>query len=426
MHKIIWTILLIQLLLPTNSIAEEPLVNVKIEDNPKNNQLKSIPEVIQLPINKGLHTLLRLLKQTGINKQEVESLLAKVTLSKVPLNAAEQYLLLVIQALLIEKTSDKSTVSNNNKLSLEVIAILEQAGKLSEQVSKQQQSQPEFLQLHLILARHYALQHKYGLAYLEKKSYLKKYYIYRKNRRLDMISSLEKSFELEDKKANNAMLGSQNDLKAQRVEEVKEQKITQQFNVSLIIGAAIIFALLFFRQLILRKKLIILTKTDALTGLTNRSSLFEHGEQLVANFSEDPTNFSILLLDLDHFKKINDNFGHQVGDNILIKVAELVQETMRSRDVFSRLGGEEFVALLPFADSNKAKAIAMRINEKLSEHDFSSFIVQGKVTVSIGVATMENNEMSFDEVLHAADLAMYQAKEQGRNTVVCYQNLAVV
>ena len=96
---------------------------------------------------------------------------------------------------------------------------------------------------------------------------------------------------------------------------------------------------------------------------------------------------------------------------------------MRSRDMLSRFGGEEFVALLPFADNNKAKAIAMRINDKIAQYDFSSLVLQTKVTFSIGVATMTDNQMSFDDLLHNADLAMYQAKEQGRNTVVCHQNI---
>ncbi|HBY87113.1 MAG TPA: GGDEF domain-containing protein, partial [Colwellia sp.] len=123
-------------------------------------------------------------------------------------------------------------------------------------------------------------------------------------------------------------------------------------------------------------------------------------------------------------KKINDNFGHHVGDEVLILVSDLLKETMRSRDLLSRFGGEEFVALLPFADSNKAKAIAMRINDKIAQYDFSSLVLQTKVTFSIGVATMTDNQMSFDDLLHNADLAMYQAKEQGRNTVVCYQNIS--
>ncbi|OUR80842.1 GGDEF domain-containing protein [Colwellia psychrerythraea] len=392
----------------------------------KNNNLLDIPAITMLPINTELLFLLTQLKQASINNQKVEIALAQLTLSQAPLNAAEQYLLLLAQAILKENTSVHGTDSiNNHNNSSDVIAFLEQAKELSDQISEEQLAQPVFLQLHLLLANNYAMQGKFDLAYLEKKSYLKKYNIYRKNKRINMIASLEQSFEVKDKKANNALMESQNKLKIRRVAEVQDEKAAQQYNFTLIISIAIVFVLLLFRQLRIRNKLILLTRTDALTGLANRNTLFEHGEQMVASFTEQPEELSILLLDLDHFKKINDNFGHHVGDEVLMVVSDLVKETMRSRDLLSRFGGEEFVALLPFADSNKAKAIAMRINDKIAQYDFSSVMIQSKVTFSIGVATMADNQMSFDDLLHNADLAMYQAKEQGRNTVVCYHNIAV-
>ena len=389
--------------------------------------LLHIPPTSMLPINPELLFLMTQLKQTNSKDYKVEIAVAQLTLSKTPLNAAEQYLLLIAQVLLKEKAKgplrEKSTDSINN-LSSNVIALLQQAKELSDQISEQQLAQPEFLQLHLLLAKHYAKQEAYDLAYLEKESYLKKYNIYRKNKRLAMIASLEQSFEVKDKKANNALMESQNKLKIRRVAEVQDEKVAQQYNFTLILITVIAFVLLLFRQLRIRKKLILLTRTDALTGIANRSTLFEQGEKMVANFTEQPEELSILLLDLDHFKKINDNFGHHVGDEVLILVSDLLKETMRSRDLLSRFGGEEFVALLPFADSNKAKAIAMRINDKIAQYDFSSLVLQTKVTFSIGVATMTDNQMSFDDLLHNADLAMYQAKEQGRNTVVCYQNIS--
>ena len=422
MNKKIWLTLLIQFFLATFSQAKG--VDVVAPEIVKHSENKwpQIPQVQLLPINKNLHSLLVQLKQSSVNIRGIENDLANFTLSKLPLNAAEQYLLLIIKALLKENKTDLKT---DKAKASDVIELLKETDKLAEQISEQQLCQPDFLQLHLILAENYAIQGQYDLAYLEKKHYLKKHYIYRKNKRAAMISSLEQSFEVKNKKANNSLLASQNNIKVLKVEEAKKQKVDQQYNFIVIISIAMVFVLLFFRQLVIRNKLIQLTKTDALTGLMNRSALFEHGERMVTSFSEQPTEFSILLLDLDHFRKINDNFGHQVGDHVLIKIAELIKETMRSRDIFSRLGGEQFVALLPFADSNKAKAIAMRINEKIAQYDFSSLMIQSKVSVSIGVATMENNEMSFDDVLHGADLAMYQAKEQGRNTVVCYRDIAI-
>ena len=413
-------ILIVQLVITPICLASEStnVLAVK-EGKASKSSLLYISEKSILPITPNLQALISQLKQVSINNKKIEVLLAQLTLSKARLNAAEQYLLLVVEALFREKLSDKGADSSN------VINLLKQAEQLSEQISEQQLAQPEFLQLHLLLANHYARQGKYDLAYLEKNSYLKKYNIYRENKRLSMITSLKQSVEVKDKKAQNALMANQNMLKIRRVAQVQDEKASQLYNFTLVISIAIVFVLLFFRQLRIRNKLINLTRTDALTGLANRSALFEHGEQMVSNFSEQPEELSLLLLDVDHFKKINDKFGHHVGDNILIMVSQLIKETMRSRDMFSRLGGEEFVALLPFADCNKAKAIAMRINDKIAQYDFSTLMVQSKVTISIGVATMADNQMSFDDLLHGADLAMHQAKEQGRNTVVCYQNIAV-
>ncbi|WP_232771547.1 GGDEF domain-containing protein [Colwellia sp. 12G3] len=413
-------ILLLPLVFTLTCQASEPANVPAVTEKKTSNKVLNIPVMEILPINTNLLALMSQLKLTTINNQQVEIVLTQLTESKATRNAAEQYLLLIAQALLQANTNGKDADS------ADVIALLQRAGKLSDQISEQQLAQPDFLQLHLLLAEHYARQGEYELAYLEKKSYLKKYYIYRENKRVAMIASLEQSFEVNGKKANNALMESQNELQIRRVAEVQDEKSVQQYNFTLIISTAIVFVLLFFRQLRIRNKLIRLTRTDALTGLANRSALFEKGEQMVTSFASQPAELSVLLLDLDHFKKINDNFGHQVGDQILVTVSQLVKETMRTRDIFSRLGGEEFVALLPFADSNKAKAIAMRINDKIAQYDFSPIMLQSKVTISVGVATMKDNQMTFDDLLHGADLAMYQAKEQGRNTVVCYQDIAAV
>ncbi len=428
--KIVNQIILIILFFPmvfisisqANELANVPALT---EGEDKKTSLLHIPPTSMLPINPELLFLMTQLKQTSVKDHKVEIAVAQLTLSKTPLNAAEQYLLLIAQVLLKEKgqLKEKSTNSINNHIS-NVIALLQEAEQLSDQISEQQLAQPDFLQLHLLLAKHYANQEAYDLAYLEKESYLKKYNVYRKNKRSAMIASLEQSYEVKDKKANNALMESQNKLKIRRVAEVQDEKIVQQYNFTLILITVIAFVLLLFRQLRIRNKLVLLTRTDALTGIANRSTLFEHGQKMITNFAKQPEELSILLLDLDHFKKINDNFGHHVGDEVLILVSGLLKETMRSRDMLSRFGGEEFVALLPFADSNKAKAIAMRINDKIAQYDFSSLVLQTKVTFSIGVATMTDNQMSFDDLLHNADLAMYQAKEQGRNTVVCHQNIS--
>lgn len=379
--------------------------------------------IAPLSVNDNVSLLMTFIEEPNVNVEKTANLLQQIHKDKDKLNAAEKYLIIVAQAVLITNFPNAQDL---NAASPSMAALIAKSHELSVNISDKQLSQPHFIQLHTILAKYYASQAQYDLAYLETQAYLKKYHLYRKDKRNLVIASIEKSFEVGDKKASNALLKSQNELKVRRVAQVKDEETAKMYNFFIIISSAMIFVLLFFRQLKIRNKLIKLTRTDSLTRVANRSALFEKGIQLVADFNESPTELSILLLDIDHFKRINDNFGHHVGDKVLVVISELIQEAMRSRDFFARLGGEEFVALLPYADTHKAKAIAMRINEKMQQYDFSSIMIQKRVTISIGIASLVSNKMTFDDLLHCADLAMYQAKEQGRNTVVCYDQISMI
>ena len=122
---------------------------------------------------------------------------------------------------------------------------------------------------------------------------------------------------------------------------------------------------------------------------------------------------SILLIDIDHFKVINDSFGHQAGDRVLVQFVSGVSTLLRRADVIGRLGGEEFVVLLPETPTEVARAVAERIRAKVRELDSP-----GQFTVSIGVATNLPDTDSVDSLMARADRAMYKAKEQGRDQVV--------
>ena len=129
---------------------------------------------------------------------------------------------------------------------------------------------------------------------------------------------------------------------------------------------------------------------------------------------------SVLMLDIDHFKSVNDSFGHDVGDKVICHVAALASETMRSRDFLARIGGEEFAAILPDANIEQARAIAERIREKVQDNSKGNKNNTIEVTVSIGLASINDMRENFDSLLHAADIAMYQAKANGRNQVCSY------
>jgi len=313
---------------------------------------------------------------------------------------------------------------SNDQLKSEINSKKELQKNVELTLDEPKLSSLEELAEHMTLAEQYAAEDKFEQAYLEKKAYIKKYRLYREAKRKDMIATLTKTYDIDEKNSLNELLKSKNELKLNRVAEIKQEHQEQREHFIWIIAVAFVFILLFFRQLKVRQKLIKLARVDVLTGLANRNTLFGRGKRLARKFLNEDFDLSVLLVDLDYFKQVNDDYGHQIGDQVLITIAELIDETMRSRDMLARLGGEEFVALLPYADENKAKAIAMRINEKIAQHDFSDFGVKGNLTLSIGVASMRKEDTSFDDLLHCADLAMYQAKVQGRNKVISYQSIA--
>jgi len=333
-----------------------------------------------------------------------------------PINVAERYLLLLIQA----------KIKQHYHQYQQAIYLLEQAKPLAENIAEQQLYLPVFADLHLALAQNLAAINDFEKAYQAKRYYIEKLNDYSEAKRYKTVALLTKKYEIAHKTETNELLNNKSKLKALRLSDVKEYQAYQQRNFILIFCGILVFILLFLRQFKVRKKLLLLSKTDSLTKLLNRSALFIEGQTLVKNTLEQQKELSVLLFDIDHFKSVNDNYGHQAGDLVLVKIASLVNETMRARDIFARLGGEEFVIVLPDTDIDKAKAIAVRVIEKIGQYDFNHLGVNRAITLSIGVANIKNTAVVFDDILHAADLAMYQAKQQGRNQMVNYAAISDV
>jgi len=162
------------------------------------------------------------------------------------------------------------------------------------------------------------------------------------------------------------------------------------------------------------------SNTDALTGLANRRSLeeFFRSAQIVAMEKGEP--LSILMIDIDHFKKFNDSYGHQVGDQVLRLVAKVLQDNVRDGDLAARYGGEELIAVLPGADLGVCAEVAERIRRRISEARLTRRTTGqeiSSVTVSIGVAQFRLAE-SAEAMIERCDRALYQAKRSGRNQTV--------
>ncbi|MBN1197622.1 MAG: GGDEF domain-containing protein [Candidatus Aminicenantes bacterium] len=157
-----------------------------------------------------------------------------------------------------------------------------------------------------------------------------------------------------------------------------------------------------------------LSITDPLTGLKNRRALTPIMQREAALVSRHGLDCSIIMMDLDHFKAINDDFGHQVGDNVLAAVGELIRKQMRVEDTSCRWGGEEFLMLLPHSAVIQAKACARRIQAALQDLDIRE--VDREITASFGISQLLGED-DIQAAVHRADQALYAAKHAGRNRI---------
>ena len=162
-----------------------------------------------------------------------------------------------------------------------------------------------------------------------------------------------------------------------------------------------------------------LATTDPLTGANNRRSLLEKGasELLRSRRYEHP--FSLLMIDVDNFKTINDTYGHNAGDMVLKSLVSMSTKVLRSTDLFGRIGGEEFAVILPETDDQKAIEVAERLRKGLSELTVQSEEGPIRFTVSIGLATLKDETDNLLSIMKRSDAALYKAKENGKNRVVC-------
>lgn len=181
------------------------------------------------------------------------------------------------------------------------------------------------------------------------------------------------------------------------------------------------FAALIADELELRR----IAQYDSLTGASTRRSFLLEIEKSIATYRRSRTPASLLVLDVDHFKRINDGFGHPVGDEVLRRLSQCVQEQLRKGDLLGRLGGEEFGILLAGDDSRAAEMAANRLRNAISDLCFSE-PSELNVTASFGIASLEDADATPERWVARADAALYTAKRNGRNRCVVADALELV
>ena len=155
--------------------------------------------------------------------------------------------------------------------------------------------------------------------------------------------------------------------------------------------------------------------TDSLTGLYNHRQVLEKLQLEIARANRYQQDLTIMMLDIDHFKSINDEFGHQVGDVVLVEVAQIIKRNLRNIDIAGRYGGEEFLIILPQTNLKNGKQVAERIRRQVEIEGFEDR--KEGITVSIGISQHQGEEMV--DYIERADQLLYRAKRKGRNRIEC-------
>ncbi len=169
-----------------------------------------------------------------------------------------------------------------------------------------------------------------------------------------------------------------------------------------------------------------MSRFDGLTGLYRRNYFETRLTEELIRTRRYGAGFSLALVDIDYFKKINDTYGHQVGDQVLQRLGTILKENLYETDIVARYGGEEFVILLPRAESEGVKKKIENLREKIAAEEFILDWGELKITVSIGLAHYPKNGSTAEEILHSADQSLYSSKEKGRNCLTEYDEISIV
>jgi diguanylate cyclase (GGDEF)-like protein len=211
------------------------------------------------------------------------------------------------------------------------------------------------------------------------------------------------------------------DSKLQGLEQGASDYITKPFDPAEMVARVRIH--LQIRQLqeelkLANEKLMLVSHTDHLTGLHNRRYLMDVLERELSRVQRSGSFLSLLILDIDHFKEINDQYGHQGGDMVLAEAASVFRKELRVYDTAARYGGDEFVAVIPGASLSEAVAVAERIRDSVEKSRFSERMEDVSLTVSIGIAVYPSPGIeTMEDFIREADGALYRAKAGGRNRV---------
>lgn len=243
----------------------------------------------------------------------------------------------------------------------------------------------------------------------------------------DRLLRVRSAMELERKNVEISLLQQRAKIQKLEFAQQKQKNTIQTYIISFIVMLVVFILFLSYVQWRNNKKLARLSIRDPLSNSFNRRYVFNFLNKLLNTKHSDKHIISIMVIDIDDFKKVNDLYGHPFGDTIIREIAKIGTEVMRTEDVIGRIGGEEFLCVLPRIDAVQSLHIAQRFVNKVNAYEFIAEdeynnTQQVKVTVSVGIATTSENTQTSSELYVQADKALYYAKYNGKNRAIQYQD----
>ena len=312
---------------------------------------------------------------------------------------------------------------------LEKAYVLEAMGRYDEALeslivaegflAKNNQTKNTFSHYNLIYLQSeiYYKTEKYQQAYEKQSQYLKRLFKDKQNTNMEKVEELRLSYESQQADFKNKLLEQEQSVQIIQLNNMTYHESNLQLLIVFVSLVMLALAWLLLKMVQGQKHLLRVSQIDDLTGVINRRHLVELGEKMFVSTYFKQQDFSVLMIDVDNFKMINDNFGHKAGDKVLKKIAELSNQIMQKNDYFGRFGGEEFICLLPATSPKDAYDVAERIRLSIQEKIKLNKIAE-QVTVSIGISSYKReNTDSFTQLIKDADDKMYEAKRLGKNKV---------
>jgi diguanylate cyclase (GGDEF)-like protein len=273
----------------------------------------------------------------------------------------------------------------------------------------------DIAELYELRSRAHAAVGNYSAAFSDQGEYLRRMREQGTLDRIREVAQLRVQFENDQEKQKIVLLEKDKKLAEERLNS--QTRTTQLVAIAGLAGLITAFflgyALLSHRRH--RAELIRLAERDELTGLLNRRAIVRKAVEVLSRAREAKGTLIIGLIDLDHFKSINDRFGHAVGDQLLQRFAAALRTSLHTREVFGRYGGEEFLVLFPDTSMDQARQASERLRANLRDQRLLVDDQDVSVTISLGLASYESGDVLFDQIARRADIALYVAKTQGRD-----------